>query len=78
MKIKSQSDIAKYFTFRLYFHWALAHANKLACSRNILPYHTLTLVISTILIYSNYIYILYIMCVYNSLIGTGEHHKFVG
>ncbi len=43
--------MARYFTLRLCFH-SLA-----ACSLNILPYHTLTHVISTI--YINYISTLY-------------------
>ncbi len=43
--------MARYFTLRLYFHSHLAHENKLACSWNISPYHTLDSFIK----YYNYI-----------------------
>ena len=38
--LHSWSDMARYFTVRLYFHSPLASENKLDCSWIISPYHT--------------------------------------
>ncbi len=61
----SQSYMARYFILRLYFTRLWLRENKLACSWNISPYHTLTHVIYIIYIYiCTQINFYFIFCLY--------------